>query len=252
MDDGQLLSGGNVGGAVVRIGLTVRKQWTDATPSVLEFMTAVREAGIDAPAVFGQDEQGRQVTEFIPGQLALESVPLTHSELSRVGAMVRAIHDASETFTPAGEAVWSTAIPAPGSELICHNDLAPWNLIIGDRWVFIDWDAAAPSTRLWDLAYSAQAFTLSNTDQAPEDAARNLVAFINGYGADRDLRANLPKAMHRRAAAMLQLLKSSHDTGREPWASMYSDGHGDHWRAATDYAKRHQSIWSDALLARAR
>jgi tRNA A-37 threonylcarbamoyl transferase component Bud32 len=248
VDDEQLLSGGNASGAVVRIGHTVRKRWTDATPSVLEFMTVVREAGIDAPAVLGQDEQGRQVTEFVPGKLAIDAAPLTHSELRRVGAMVRAIHDASETYTPSGGAVWSTAIPSPGTELICHNDLAPWNLIMGDRWVFIDWDAAAPSTRLWDIAYSAQAFTLSNTDQAPEDAARNLVAFVNGYGADHDLRAELPKAMHRRAAAMLELLKSSHDTGREPWASMYSDGHGDHWCAATDYAKRHQGVWKEALL----
>lgn len=252
MDGEQLLSGGNASGAVVRIGSTVRKQWADASPSVLEFMTAMREAGVDVPAVYGRDEQGRQVTEFIPGQLALESAPLTHAQLGRVGALVRAIHDASMTFAPDGEAVWSTAIPAPGTELICHNDLAPWNLIIGDRWVFIDWDAAAPSTRLWDLAYSAQAFTLSNTDQTPQEAAGNLVAFVNGYGADRALRAELPKAMYRRAAAMLELLNSSHDTGREPWASMYSDGHGDHWRAATDYAKHHQSIWSEALLARAR
>jgi Ser/Thr protein kinase RdoA (MazF antagonist) len=215
-------------------------------------MTAVREAGVDVPAVFGQDEHGRQVTEFVPGRLALDSDPLTHVELSRVGAMVRTIHDASETFRPSRGASWSTAIPAPGAELVCHNDLAPWNLIIGERWVFIDWDASAPSTRLWDLAYAAQAFTLSNTDQAPEDAASNLAALVDGYGADRGLRTELPKAMHRRAAAMHDLLKSSHDTGREPWGSMYVDGHGNHWRAATQYAKRYQDIWSAALLPPAR
>jgi len=188
VDHEQLLDGGNVSGGVVRVGSTVRKPWTDATPSVLDFMTAVRAAGVDVPAVLGKDELGRQVTEFIPGRLALHSDPLAHSELGRVGAIVRAIHDASETYTPANEASWSTAIPAPGDELICHNDLAPWNLIIGNRWVFIDWDAAAPSTRLWDLAYAAQTFTLSNTDQAPEEAALNLAALVDGYGAGRSLR----------------------------------------------------------------
>ena len=247
-----MLTGGNASGAVVRVGWTVRKPWTDATPSVLDFMTAVRGAGVDVPAVLGRDEQGRQVTEFIPGRLALDSNPLTLSELHRAGALVRAIHDASETFTPAPGASWSTAIPSPGEDLICHNDLTPWNLIIGERWTFIDWDAAAPSTRLWDLAYAAQAFTLNNTEQAPEEAARNLAAFIDGYRADRALRVDLPAAMHRRAAAMYALLSSSHDTGIEPWGSMFAEGHGAHWRAVTEYTERHQGIWSGVLTSSVR
>lgn len=162
--------------------------------------------------------------------------------------MVRAIHDASMEFIPAPDATWITAIPSPGSELICHNDLAPWNLIIGERMTFIDWDAAAPSTRLWDLAYAAQAFTLSNARQPPEEAAQNLAAFVDGYGADVGLRTELPAAMHRRAAAMYELLESSHAAGRQPWASMYADGHGDHWLAATLYAQQHHAVWASALL----
>lgn len=75
----------------MRVGSTVRKPWTDATPGVLDFMTAIREAGVDVPAVLGKDKLGRQVTEFIPGKLALHSDPLTRPELGRVGAMVRAI-----------------------------------------------------------------------------------------------------------------------------------------------------------------
>ena len=248
MDAEELLEGGNVSDSVVRIGRTVRKPWMDSTPSVFEFMTAVRKAGVDVPAVLGQDEQGRQITEFIPGRLALGSDPLTHTEFHRVGAMVRAIHDASEAFVPPRDARWAAAIPSPGEEFVCHNDLAPWNLIIGDRWTFIDWDGAAPSTRLWDLAYAAQAFTLSDTNQAPEEAAQNLAAFITGYDADRRLREELPEAMSQRAAAMYSLLESSHAAGREPWGSMFVEGHGDHWREATKYAHRHQDLWSRALL----
>lgn len=248
MDVEENLAGGNVRDGVVRIGSTVRKPWADSTPSVFEFMTAVREAGVDVPAVIGRDEQGRQVTEFVAGRLALEADPFTHAELRRVGAMVRAIHDASERFTPSQNAQWRTAVPPPGSDLICHNDLAPWNLIIGDRWTFIDWDASAPSTRLWDLAYAAQAFTLSDFNQIPAEAARNLSAFVDGYEADAGLRGQLPEAMYGRAAAMYHLLKSSHEAGYEPWGSMYADSHGDHWRAATSYAQRHQALWARALL----
>lgn len=247
MNDEQKLEGGNTSDGVVRVGSTVRKPWTPSTPHVLEFMKVVRDTGVNVPAVLGQDEQGRQVTEFIPGRLALDSDALTPAQLHRVGAMVRAIHDASESFVPSPDAQWTTAIPSPGSDLICHNDLAPWNLIIGERWTFIDWDAAAPSTRVWDLAYAAQAFTLSDPTQAPKEAGRHLAAFIDGYGADHSLREQLPAALHQRAAAMYHLLRDSHESGVEPWGSMYVDGHGNHWRAATEYAARYQNCWSKAL-----
>ena len=241
----QSLSGGNSAGLVFRAGETVRKAWTPASPHVHAYVASLREAGVDAPAPLGRDEQGRQVWEFIPGALADER--LTRPGLRRVGAMVRAIHDASARFTMPPSAVWDSAIAAPGAELVCHNDLAPWNLVIGERWVFIDWDAAAPSTRLWDLAYAAQAFTLNDPTRAPADAAADLAAFIDGYGAGADLRAALPAAMSARADAMHALLRSSHAEGREPWGSMYTSGHGDHWLAASRYVREHAKAWAKAL-----
>jgi hypothetical protein len=41
--------------------------------------------------------------------------------------------------------------------------------------------------------------------------------------------------MADRAGAMHELLRSSHATGVEPWASMYASGHGEHWASATRY-----------------
>lgn len=232
---------------MVRVGDTVRKAWTAATPHVFAFMAHLRATGIDVPTPLGRDERGRQVTAFVPGRLALDSDPLTPTELHRAGGLVRAIHDASTSFVPPTGAVWETAIPSPGHDLICHNDLAPWNLMIGERWAFIDWDAAAPSTRLWDLAYAAQAFTLHTVGQPPAEAARNLAAFVDGYGADSPLRARLPQTMHARAAAMLALLRSSHRHSREPWASMYETFHRPHWEGVVRYVGQHQEVWSDAL-----
>jgi len=246
MDEELILAGGNASGSVVRVGSTVRKPWTGSSESVHAFMDAVRAHGVDVPAPLGRDERGRQVIEFVPGQLAMH-LSLTRAELGRVGAIVRAIHDASADFVPPRDAVWETAIPAPGAEIVCHNDLAPWNLIVGERWVFIDWDAAAPSTRLWDLAYAAQAFTLSDVDRPARDAAGDLAAIVDGYHAEAELRDALPTVMHRRAAAMLELLRSGHENGREPWASMFASGHGDHWAAVTQYVAKNQAVWSDAL-----
>lgn len=243
----EALTGGNASGAVVRIGDTVRKPWSDATPSVGGFVNALRARGVDAPEPRGRDEQGRQVLEFVPGALALTGAPLSTSDLRRVGSMIREIHDASARYLPPADAVWRTPIPAPGADLICHNDLAPWNLLTGDRWVFIDWDAAAPSTRLWDFAYAAQAFALADGGRAPERAADDLAALADGYGADRALRQDLPQAMEERTAAMLALLEGARATGEEPWASMHANGHGDHWARALRYVREHRVVWSRAL-----
>lgn len=243
----QHLDGGNTSGAVVRIGETVRKPWSRSTPSVLAFVEALRSSGIDAPQPLSRDERGRQIQEFVPGALAIDHLPLPTSVLVNVGELVRAIHDASEHFVPDPHAVWETAIPAPGSDLVCHNDLAPWNLIMGERLVFIDWDSSAPSTRLWDLAYAAQTFVLSDVSIPPGQAAQSLVAFVDGYRATGSLRKRLPATMGYRAKAMYDLLRNSHETGREPWATMFTAGHGDHWRAVTRYVGDHQAVWERAL-----
>lgn len=240
------LDGGNASGEVTLAEGTVRKAWTPATPHVIAYMATVREAGVDVPAHRGRDEQGRQVLEYVPGGLGLGAAEAVRPRLPEIGALVREIHEASLRHRPAADAVWEAAIPpppdAPGEALISHGDLTPWNLVLGERLVFIDWDAAGPTTRGWDLAYSAQAFTLNDTARDPRDAAADLARFLDGYGADPALRDALPELLPRRAGAMLQLLEDSHRRGIEPWASMYPAGHGDHWRGITQYLARHREV----------
>jgi Ser/Thr protein kinase RdoA (MazF antagonist) len=244
------LAGGNASGRVVRVGTTVRKPWTRSSPLAQAYVTELLSRGIDAPRPMGRDERGRQVIEYVPGALAQDRVPLADAELRRVGAMIRGIHDASEGIPFPDSARAGALLPAEGADLLCHNDLAPWNLVTGEeRWVFIDWDGAGPSTRLWDLAYAAQAFGMLVGGEPVEDAARRLSAVVDGYGADEGLRAALPPAMSRRTAAMFELLRSSSETAFEPWATMYRAGHGEHWRAAADYVVAHEADWARALSA---
>jgi hypothetical protein len=241
------LSGGNATDAVVRVGRTVRKPWTASAASVHALLAAVREADVPAPRPRGRDERGRQRLEFVPGEIAMLAAPLTSDGLARVGRLIRSIHDACATFTPPEDACWDVLIPAEDEELVCHNDLAPWNLVLGDRWVFIDWDGAGPSTRRWDLAYAAQAFTLNDVAQDPAAAGTRLRALVDGYGPDAALRAALPTAVGERATAMRDLLRGAQAEGREPWATMHDDGHGEHWTAAAEYAVAHREVWAAAL-----
>ena len=155
-----VFEGGNVAQGVVRVGSTVRKQAGAATAAVeglLEHLAYVGFSG--APRSFGRDEPGRQVLEYIPGQMADTLAPLSLGELRRLGALIRELHDATATFEAPPEPHWNVVIAPDREELICHHDLAPWNLVRdGDRWVFIEWDGAVPGSRLRDLAYAAHGF----------------------------------------------------------------------------------------------
>jgi len=240
------LEGGNTSASVVRLGDTVRKPWLPSTERTVSYMLALRDRGIDLPEPHGQDKQGRLVLDYVPGLLAIDCEPLGEALLRRIGGLVRSIHDASVGL-PVPD-TWDVLIPAEDPDLICHNDLASWNLVIdGDRLVFIDWDGAGPSTRQWDLAYAAVSFgRLFPTDE-PEMAASRLSAFVDGYGPDACLRGALPVTMARRARAMHSLLHRSHQAGDEPWASMYIQGHGEHWDQTADYVAQHHQVWRRAI-----
>lgn len=245
-DDEQALIGGNASGTVVRVGDTVRKPWLSTTKLTVAYMRALRDRGIDLPEPRGRDDRGRLVLEYVPGDLAIDSGPLDPFLLRRIGALVRTIHDASVGLSVPDS--WAVLLPANRPDLLCHNDLATWNLVIdGDRLVFIDWDGAGPSTRLWDLAYAGISFGQLFANEDPDVAAGRLVAFVEGYGAEDFLRAALPTTLAQRAAAMHDLLRRAHASGWEPWASMYAEGHGEHWNGAAAFIAQHEETWRRAL-----
>ena len=96
-------------------------------------------------------------------------------------------------------------------------------------------------------ALTAQSFGLLFEGQPVDDAALRLRAVVDGYQADDALRKALPAAMAERTAAMFKLLKSSNETGFQPWAGMYVNGHGEHWRSTAEYVVRNQTAWEQTL-----
>jgi Ser/Thr protein kinase RdoA (MazF antagonist) len=245
------LYGGNVADSVVRVGATVRKPATEATSSVEALLEHLFEVGFTgAPRTLGRDEKGRHVLEYVSGATQ-EPFSYTSEELERVGRLIREFHAAAKSFVPPAGAQWKVVIRPDAEELICHHDLAPWNLVRGEeQWVFIDWDGSGPGSVLWDVAYAAQSFVpLINGGDPASDALR-LRCFIDGYGLDRSQREKLPGLMVARTRAMFELGERAAITGEQPWARLHAEGDGSrHWRQAADYVDRHLEIWKDALLA---
>ncbi|MDQ6744014.1 MAG: aminoglycoside phosphotransferase family protein, partial [Candidatus Dormibacteraeota bacterium] len=142
------LAGGNVSGSVVRVGDTVRRPAGPWTPAVHALLRHLHDVGFDgAPLPVGLDVEGREVLTFLPGTVPWpDRFELLEPSERLVGAarLIRHFHDAVASFSPPAGASWQVLIPAEGDEIIAHNDLAPWNLVIGQsRCAFIDWDAAA-------------------------------------------------------------------------------------------------------------
>jgi hypothetical protein len=248
----EILTGGNVAAELVRIGSTVRKPALPHTLGVEAVLKHLADKGFaGSPATMGIDSQHRHVVEYIPGVLA-DSLPLlTLDELHRLGRLIRELHDAMEDFESPADAVWDVAVPDPaGGSLICHNDLAPWNLVRdGNRWVFIDWDNTGPSSRLWDLAYAAHGFVQFVPDGTPSVDAVRLRALVDGYGLSVGDRRTLPAQITAHTRGMYDLLVRGHQTGQQPWSRLYDEGHANHWGPTADYIEKHQTTWVSALRA---
>jgi Ser/Thr protein kinase RdoA (MazF antagonist) len=250
------LTGGNVSESVVRVGATVRKPATESSTAVealLEYLVATGFEG--APRPLGRDARGRMALEFVPGTPADAMAPMTESELRRVGRLIRDFHDAVAGFVPPPDATWTVAIPPDRDELICHHDLAPWNLVRGagddgrERWVFIDWDGAGPGSRLWDLAYAAHGFAPLEPHGDPTVDAPRLRALMDGYDLDESGRNALPELIVGHTRGMYELLLRGSRTGEQPWSRLWGEGHGEYWGAAASYIEKHVEAWRGALLA---
>src|SRR5215213_6429774 len=135
-------------------------------PFVHELLRYLQEVGFDgAPRLLGVDERGREVLSFVEGEVPHDHGGYRPSEvrLTRVAALIRRFHDIT-----AGSALTADA------EIVAHNELGPHNTVFaGDEPVaFIDWDDAAPGTRLFDLANAIWCFVDVGEGGVPSENRR--------------------------------------------------------------------------------
>ena len=249
------LDGGNMSSGVVRVGDTVRRPAGPWTPAVHALLSYLHDAGFrGAPRPLGIDERGREIITFVPGPVAWPGhfhLLDGDAPLRRAARLIREFHDAVAGFTPPPGARWQALIPADGDEIIAHHDLAPWNLVVGDRqWAFIDWDTAAPGTRLWDLAYAMHGFAPLSADPAfqRDDAGRRLRLIADAYGLAEQQRLDIIPLLARRTMAMHDFLAQQAARGAQPWTRLWQEGHGDTWRDDAGYIARREGQWHQALL----
>jgi Ser/Thr protein kinase RdoA (MazF antagonist) len=219
------LPGGGMDGAVLSHG-TVRREPGPWTPTIQRLLRHLHDEGVRAvPRAMGTDDRGRDVTEYVPGDVPAYPMPAwvwTDEVLLESAALLRAVHDASASFDLDG-AVWRLPAREP-AEVVCHDDAAPYNMVFRDgRLVaLIDWDTAAPGPRVWDLAYLAYRLVPlgpAGADPGPVATAerrRRLALLCGAYGGVRpaevldalvDRLTELARFTRDRAAGDAELLR---------------------------------------------
>lgn len=242
------LPGGNVSVGVVRIGSTVRRPvgpWTTATHALLNHLEQVGFPG--SPRVGGIDDRGREILSFVPGVAAWPDhfdALASDAGLVKVARLIVAYHEAAASFDPPDGADWSTVCPTRGPvEVIRHNDLGPWNLILepGGNWTFIDWDLASPGARISDYAYAARGFVPLFPDMAAQwPTVRRLRLLCDVWDVGPE---ELIDAVVWRARADANGLAQRAAAGEQPWRRMWDEGHGETNERIASHIERSAVTW---------
>jgi mutator protein MutT len=188
--DGDRLAGGQVGGAT-RIGDTVRRPVGPWTPTIHALLAHLAAAGVEGvPSVRGIDARGREILSMIPGRTTGDADRAEWADddelLADVGRWLATYHRAVRSFRPR-DPIWRSGKRELGrDQLVCHNDLAPYNVVVTEddpprlRGV-LDWDVAGPGHAIDDVAFAAWSF-VAPYDAEPAEAARRLQVLANAYG----------------------------------------------------------------------
>lgn len=248
------LVGGNLNAAVVRVGDTVRRAAGAWTPAVHALLEHLADVGYPAPRPMGMDEQCRETLSFVPGvAIHPDHLDLVESivGLRRAARLIADYHEAQQTFRPPTDAVWrdNGRDPSGSNEVLAHNDFAPWNLIAGPAWVYIDWDLVAPGRRHWDLAWALHSFggLWPEAGRSHSVIAERIGAFCGAARVPVSARAELLHTVIERTAHHAAELRRRGEAGEDAYRRMLEDGHADGWERGSRYVEENVDRWLSLL-----
>ena len=236
------LSGGNTS-SVVRVGETVHRATGSWSVGVHALLLYLDKRGFrDAPKFLGMDEQGREILTFIAGEVG--NYPLAHymwsdEVLVEVARLIRRYHDATVGFVISEKAHWQIEYPDRSQhEVLCHNDLAPYNTVYrdGKPYALIDFDNAGPGPRAWDLAHAAYRFVpLTHLDDPgmerervtnTQTQGRRLQLFCDSYGISA---RTVLEMVGPRVQALRNTIIERAAEGNSAFQKILAEGHLEHY-----------------------
>ncbi len=253
-----LAGGMGSGGEVVRVGDTVRRPMQSQSATVHVFLHHLEQVGFEgAPRHIGTDDQGRAILTYIPGDVGIPPYPAWTADedlLLSIAELQRDLHRAAAGFIPPVDAVWDVAnLPpiGPGA-IVCHNDLCVENVVVRDgrAVAFIDFDFAAPSDRLVDIAIAARHWV---PVRAPEDldAGRagldqvdRFQRFLDAHGLTREQRPRVVDELGGFLDRALVSMKRRADAGQPAYVQAWTSGYPRQNRRSRAWLDAHASALS--------
>ncbi len=249
-----LLSGGNIT-QVVRIGQTVRRTtapWSATVHHLLRHLEAQDFTG--APRFLGIDEEGREILSFLPGTVGHYPLPTalwSDDTLIATAQFLRRYHDTTASFVSPTDAIWQFVYPdVQQHEVICHNDVAPYNIVYQNNLpsALIDFDTAGPGPRLWDIAYALYRFVpLSYAQDMQEQnltdlrwQVHRLHLFCTAYGQLSPIDTILA-TVGERLQAMCDTISNGAAAHNLAYQRLLSEGHLDFYQHEISALQEHSA-----------
>ena len=244
---------------LIRLNDTVYRTLRPASETIQKLLghfERMQVPGVPRPR--GISEAGYEIVSFIEGESPQNPWPARtfhRSTLIGIAHLLRRMHDASTTFESPPDPVWGDCLPGK-AEVICHNDLGPYNLVFGPagQLGIIDFDRAAPGARSWDLAYAAYRFVpfcaygkAPRYFASPTLLAERVCEFCTAYGWPSP--ASLYEQMERRLAHEIAWLRDSHPQDLAARKRLLSLGHDNHYIADLEFLRQHRVELEDLTSA---
>ena len=229
------------------------RPWTATIHALLQHLR--REGLTTVPEPVGIQGDVEAV-RFIPGDSGADAWQhqLDAEGVRSAARLLREVHEASRGFPQADRATWAIP-PQPGSDVICHGDPGPWNMVWdGPRAIgLIDWDLAHPGPAIGDVAYAMEYFTPFRSDEfacdcadghhfsAPPDRRARLSAFASAYGLETTV-GLVDRVIDRQAATIthVQDLAERHVQPQQSWVE---EGHLDDLRGRLRWSREHRHLY---------
>ena len=229
-----------VDGDVVR---RPRKPWTRTVHALLRHLHA---DGLPVPEPLAFDKRYEYV-RLVSGDGGEAAWPhqTTTTGVASAGALLRALHDGTRSWTPPTWAEW--AVPPEGASIICHGDPQPRNMAWQDGRALglFDWDVARPAEPISDVAYALEWFAPFEDDAdellrrgfgSTVDRRARVEAFLDGYQWHGPL--DVVNAVLNRQQRAIDEVVWLGQAGHEPQATWVAAGWPARWATKLAVTKR--------------